>query len=346
VETTDLADAIAGRDIPAPKYLERTDGIPLLYPGRVHWLQGESESLKSWAAQLAGAQVLLADGNAPYIDFEDDDRGVVARLLALGVPAATIGNPDRFRYIRPDEPLHARNGTLLPGAVTLGQHMQHTWHLAVIDGVTEAMTVEGLNLMDNGDVARWMALLPKRIAATGAAVAVIDHVVKAKEAQGRYALGGGHKLAGVSGATYRFVTTRPMSRATNGKEVTGVAIITVEKDRPGYVRAKAENKVIAVLELTAYPDGSVIGRLVPPGETTTVMPEWSLCLAVLHHLDTYEGAAKNGLEKDITGNAEAIRAATAWMVNEGWVEVRKEGNAHRHYLTDAGHTALEDETRQ
>lgn len=69
-------------------------------------------------------------------------------------------------------------------------------------------------------------------------------------------------------------------------------------------------------------------------------------LSRAHHLDTYEGAAKNGLEKDITGNAEAIRAATAWMVNEGWVEVRKEGNAHRHYLTDAGHTALEDETRQ
>jgi hypothetical protein len=54
------------------------------------------------------------------------------------------------------------------------------------------MTTEGLALGDNTDVAAWMRLLPKRFAAAGAAVVVIDHVVKNRDDQGRYAIGGQH----------------------------------------------------------------------------------------------------------------------------------------------------------
>jgi hypothetical protein len=54
------------------------------------------------------------------------------------------------------------------------------------------MTTEGLALGDNTDVAAWMRPLPKRFAAAGAAVVVIDHVVKNRDDQGRYAIGGQH----------------------------------------------------------------------------------------------------------------------------------------------------------
>jgi hypothetical protein len=57
--------------------------------------------------------------------------------------------------------------------------------LVVIDGVTEAMTTEGLALGDNTDVAAWIRLLPKRFAAAGAVVVVIDHVGKNRDDQGR-----------------------------------------------------------------------------------------------------------------------------------------------------------------
>ena len=97
-----------------PTMFTRTDGTGLLYPGRVHWFQGESESLKSWAAQAATVEVLAAGGNVLYIDYEDDDRGIVARLLALGVDKDVLADPARFRYLRPDEPLARRQGHRRP----------------------------------------------------------------------------------------------------------------------------------------------------------------------------------------------------------------------------------------
>jgi len=71
----DLTDAISGEGIAPPVALHRTDSVALLYPERIHWIQGESETLKSWLAQLAVAQVLLADkwNSVLYIDFEDDE---------------------------------------------------------------------------------------------------------------------------------------------------------------------------------------------------------------------------------------------------------------------------------
>jgi len=205
------------------------------------------------------------------------------------------------------------------------------------------MTLEGLALIDNADVARWMRLIPKRIASvSGAAVAVIDHLTKSRETQGRYAIGGQHKLAGVTGAVYKLTATRRLSRALDGKPVTGATTITIEKDRPGWLRAKTDDGAIAVLELTAYPDGTVIGRVLPPDEARTA-PPWTVCAAILAYLTQYDGASKAAIEHDIGGRAEALRQALKWMVTREWVDVRKEGVSHRHYLLDAGRDALADE---
>lgn len=337
----DMTDAVAGGDVTEPTRLERTDGVALLYPGRVHWMQGESESLKSWAAQLAIAQALTADGSALCIDFEDDERGVASRLTALGVPAAVICDPDRFVYVRPDEPLRNAQGAVTVGEIALQPVLARLWDVVVIDGVTEAMTVEGLSLMDNADAANWMRLLPKRIAATtGAAVVCIDHVTKNRDGQGRYALGAQHKLAGVTGAVFKVEARRRLSRATT-EPVTATSVITVEKDRPGWVRSQADGGTIAVLELTAYPDGAVAGQLLAPSAVVE-LPDWELCESILSHLTTYDGASKNQIEQAVNGKASAQREAITWMVAQAWIEVRKEGQAHRHYLTDAGRDALKD----
>jgi hypothetical protein len=179
-QPVDLTDAVNGVDVPKPDILKRTDDVPLVYSGRVHWLQGESESLKSWIAQLGAAQVLDDGGSVLWIDFEDDDRGVTARLLALGIKGDVIlGN--RFDYVRPDEPLQGGHDTYTPASIDFEKLLETPWDLVIIDGVTEAMTVEGMSLIDNTDVARWMRLLPKRISATGAAVVVIDHLTKSRE---------------------------------------------------------------------------------------------------------------------------------------------------------------------
>ena len=200
-----------------------------------------------------------------------------------------------------------------------------------------------MSLLDNSDIAQWQRLLPKRIAdETGAAVVAIDHVTKSKEAQGRWAIGGQHKLAGVTGATYKVTNTRKLARSID-KPVTGSSTVTVEKDRPGWVRGKSDGGVIAVLELTAYPDRGITGRLLPP-EEATLAPEWTLLRELLLYLTRYEGASKNAIEKEIGGNATALREALKWMIGKQWIAVRKDGQAHRHYLLEAGRDALEKET--
>ena len=61
------------------------------------------------------------------------------------------------------------------------------------------MTFEALNIDSTGDVARFHADMPRRWEKTGAAIVLIDHVVKAKDQRGSYAIGSQHKRAGVNG---------------------------------------------------------------------------------------------------------------------------------------------------
>jgi AAA domain-containing protein len=110
------------------------------------------------------ADVLREGGDVLYLDFEDDENGVVARLRALGVEVETIAA--HLVYLRPDEALHDRRGNATPAAADFAEVVAtRDYRLAVIDGVTEAMTTEGLELIDNADVARWIRMLPKRLAA-------------------------------------------------------------------------------------------------------------------------------------------------------------------------------------
>lgn len=334
----DLADAVAGRDIDPATILRRIDGIGLLYLGRVHWFQGEAESLKSLAAQVGVAEVLGDGNNALWIDYEDDDRGIVARLLSIGVDKDVLLDRDRFRYVRPDEPLATPKG-FTRHMTELQRHLTHPWHLAIVDGVTEAMTTEGLQLIDNTDIAVWLRRLPRRIALAGAAVVCIDHVAKNATA-GRHAIGGQHKLAGVSGATFKFTVNKRLRRALT-EPTTGRVTITVEKDRPGWVRARAEgdDDVISVFEVTAWPDGGASTRLLIPADAVNT-PEWRLLVEILEYLTVYDGASKNAVETSVSGRAEVVRAAMLWLVQHGWVTVTTVGRSHRHSITDAGRDQL------
>jgi hypothetical protein len=125
-----------------PEILTRTDGVGLLYRGRLHAVYGEPESCKGWLALAAAAECMDAGDPVLYIDYEDTAANVTARLIELGVPPET--SLTRFYYVRPDDPLGDEDResllTLAPG-------------LVVIDGLTEAFAVEGLNIADNGDTA-------------------------------------------------------------------------------------------------------------------------------------------------------------------------------------------------
>ena len=330
-----------------PTIGERTDGVGLLYPGLVHAFNGEPESLKSWAAQVIAAQVLEAGEDVLYVDMEDHPHNVRERLISLGVAKDVVEDPDRFRYIQPSEPLSAARGLRTFHYAVLVAHLSRRWDLAVIDGVTEAMTGEGLDPLGNTDVAEWMALLPRLVAAmTGAAVVVIDHVTKATEGRGRYAIGAQHKLAGIDGAAYTVTVVQRLRRALGGEPTSGKAQLRIAKDRHGWLRGEVgpgDEVVYAVLDLVAYPDGGITARYLPPTDSAaTSTPPAALLVEILRHVEVYAGCSGRAIREVIPRRAEDVVAALRWLVDKLWIEVRPVGRAHLHHLTDLGRSELED----
>ena len=222
-----IAEVLAGGlESPEPAFLTRTDGQCLLYPGLTHSISGESGSGKSWLAQWATAEAIHAGHRVLYLDYEASAGQVVHRLVTLGCTASQL--TARLVYVNPDD---APQGTEF-AALLDGQY-----GLAVVDGVTEALGLSGIvgeSLTNNNDaVTRWHKMLPKRIATeTGAAVVQIDHVTKAKDSRGAYALGGQAKRASLTGASY---IVQP--RESFGQGRSGSFDLFVGKDRPGAVLA-------------------------------------------------------------------------------------------------------------
>ncbi len=317
-----------------PKWLRRSDGLALLYPGRVHWLQGESESAKSWVALLAVAEAVEAGRRALVVDFEDDARGFRERLAALGLD--TDAHAGQLRYVRPLEPLTApRNDTVTNAAIAFGELVAWRPDVAVVDGVTEGMAIEDLDPMSNRDVATWIGLVPRPLARAGASTVVIDHVTKSTESRGRYAIGAQHKLAALDGAAYIVEAVRPLGRAKRDP-VEGLSKLTLAKDRRGHVRgAIGGNLPVADVSLTAYPDGGIVARVAPPGTTGTDEHQ----ARILEHLAHYDGATKTDLRA--LGYSDAVDRAAKDLAASDLIEIRKEGRSHRHYLTDAGRDRLD-----
>ncbi len=312
---------------PVPTQLRRRDGAALLYLGRVHWLSGEPESLKTWLALLACAQALQDGQRVVYLDMEDGAGGIVSRLLGMGVRPGAVR--DRFTYLSPDRPLdqHTRDVALTP--VMAGTA------LLVVDAATEALSAQGLNDRDAVDVARWLELLPRWAARLGPAVLVLDHVTKDTETRGRWATGSGHKLAGLDGVAYLLEAVAPA-----GLGLTGRSRLYEVKDRHGQVRQHvsvttsgrrwAGDLVVASLEegryveVVVHPPAEQEGSFLP----TNVMRRVSDALVTA-------GVPLSGrdVEDRVNGKAATVRQALAALVDLGHVAVeRGHHNSKQHRL--------------
>lgn len=309
----DLDAALTGSELdPPPSILPRTDGACLLYAGAVHTLAGEPGCGKTWIALQAAVVELQAGHGVVYVDFEDRATRVVGRLLQLGAKPDQI--LDHFHYVRPHEALDHR------GRGALGAHLPHAT-LAVLDGVTEAMTLHGLDLSANPDVAQFYALLPRWIADRGPAVVLIDHVIKDDDKRGKWSIGGQHKLAGLDGAAYQVKAIEPFGR---GKR--GTAVVTVAKDRPGYIEEFALGRAVGHFTLDARGDVTT-ATLAPPTssasggdghfEPTHIMEK------VSRFIEAHPGASKNMVEGAVKGKATVIRLALELLTDGEYVAAER-----------------------
>jgi hypothetical protein len=306
-----------------PTILARSDGNCLLYPGRLHTFIGEIESMKTWLALEAARQELDQGHRVVMIDFEDHAAGVLDRLLQLGVRLDQV--LAHFAYIRPDEPLTDSNLADLLEAITADTV------LVIIDGVTDGMVTDGLDPLSNKDAAKWMQRLPKRLNAAGPAVVILDHVTKAKDSRGRFAIGAQHKLAGITGVALTLETVTQLSRTAPG-----LSRLKVSKDRLGHVRALAAAGQLAELHVTPDGQGAIKvtlkatdqqadgGRFRP----TNLMEKVSRLLE-----DAGEPISTVRIINAIPSKADHVRLAINALVADGYAE-RQAGprNAQLHAL--------------
>ena len=224
----DLTRALTGEQTePPPTFLSRLDGKPLIYPGLINGLIGESESGKTWIALEAVRQALTDGHPVTYLDFESTASAVVGRFVNLGLDAATL---DGLTYIAPEEGLNL--DALADLTETLHDHHPE---LVILDGFNAAMTLLGYDLNSNTDATLFAQHLLNRIVrTTTAGLLYVDHVPKNREHRGKGGIGAQAKRAMTTGTALRVEVL-----ATFGRGQTGRLRLTVDKDRPGYVRELA-----------------------------------------------------------------------------------------------------------
>ena len=303
----DLAHVLAGDDSEEePSLLARTDGVRLLYRGRLHSLYAEPEGLKTWLALEACRQELDAGQSVLYVDFEDNARAIVQRLRAMRVEDSTI--KDGFTYIRPFERLTEKAWGELAASLATGPS------LAVIDGVTEGMVLEGLNLLDNSDVATFLEKLPRRLGRAGPAVLQLDHVGRNKETRGRFAIGAQAKLAGIDGAAFSIDIKEPF-----GRNRTGRGRLLLRKDRQGFVSEHSLGDSRNIADLTATSDdGAVSIRVDPPADPAEWKPT-HLMQKVSEVVELMPGINMRGIYDHVPGRKEYVRAAVTALLTENYI---------------------------
>jgi hypothetical protein len=322
----DLASVLDGVwEPPEPTVGRRTDGVGLFYPGRSHTIVSETEGGKTWLALCGSQDELRAGNHVLYVDFEDSEGSIVGRLLAFGLLREIIAK--QFHYVRPTEPL----GTGINLDDLRRIMTEHRPTLVVLDGITEAMTLHGLNPLDNADAARFGRILPRRITQTGAAVASLDHVVKDRDGRGRYALGAVHKLNGLDGAAYMLENRKPF-----GIGLTGRSTIKLAKDRPGQLRKHAVSSAGGMfwfgdLVIESHGEEFVEATIEPPADDGDDFRPTVLMRRIASVLDEHGPLSGKKIEALVTGKAVTVRRALTLLQVDGYVTDTTPHELLKHY---------------
>jgi hypothetical protein len=331
----DLSAVLSGGwEPPQPTVGRRSDGVGLFYGGKVHTVASESEAGKTWLMLAAAFEEMRAGNSVAYIDFEDDEGGVVGRLLSLQLAPDVIR--EQFRYVRPTEALHGvGNLDDLREIVTT-----HRPTLAVVDGVTEAMTMHGLNPNDNADVATFGRILPRRLATAGAAAVCLDHLPKAADNRGRYAIGGVHKLNGVDGAAFLLEGRDPF-----GVGLTGRSTIRIAKDRPGQLRKHGQRRNDGLydfgeLVLTSHDDSYVELEIAAGAVRDDEFRPTHLMAKIAEALKAHGPMPQRQILATVRGKRQFAIDALVILQRDGYVSVKTPHELLRPYPSEEAQNGL------
>jgi hypothetical protein len=202
--------------------------------------------------------------------------------------------------------------------------------LVVLDGVTDAMTLNGWNLTDNQDAAKFIQRLVRPLGSgkRQPAVMMVDHVTKSNDNRGKYALGAQHKLAAVQ-VQFTVETTTPFDQDHDG-----TITMSVTKDRYGQIQRLADagdDKKVAQFHFRhALFGGDPMTVLVDPpgGKRGAAVPGLSPTMLwdILRVLAQSEGGLIKGQIKDlVTGRDATLMEGLTHLRDVGLVVGSKSG---------------------
>lgn len=209
---------------PRPVLLHRDDGVALFYSGQVNLIFGDPESGKTLLAVAAATTALDAGRRVLFIDLDHNGAdATVYRLLDMGAGEAALRNPDRFRYVEPEDKAH------LLAVVEDAKDWRPA--VAVVDSVGELLPMLRLSSNSPDEFTSAHARVLKPLAMAGAAVLAVDHLPKNSETRASGPTGTMAKRRAVGGVSLRVTVNEPFAPGRKGS-----AFLGLNKDRHGGLR--------------------------------------------------------------------------------------------------------------
>ncbi|MFD9909411.1 hypothetical protein [Streptomyces sp. NPDC059063] len=319
-EVWDDAETEVRTDIGTVRDLMGVCPYGTFYSGKINGVHAESEAGKSWLLCLSGVQEINKGRHVAYVDFEDDKRSIVQRLRLLGASRDAVLT--YFHYRHPVAALSEAD--MADFSALVGKRGS----LAIFDGMTESLALEGLSDKDGPDVAAWHAKLTKPFALAGWGVVVADHIPHGE----KRAIGSQHKKSAITGVSYLLDPVAPI-----GKGVRGVSRLKVEKDRMGWIRKHARpgrtpqyfaNLVVDFSVFRAGPDASIwVAEPKPVSEDRGYeeAPPQKLREAVLAFVAKNPGCSTTAIRSGVTGANDKIDWTREWLVAHDQLRIDKGG---------------------
>jgi hypothetical protein len=278
----------------------------LIYEGRAHLWSGEPDAGKSWLSLVAVKDVAERGRAALIIDVEDGPGETLSRLRALDIPDDTIR--EHVIYVRPEAELAPQRKQI---ERTLTEREPG---LVVCNAFTGLLAIERCDPNVGADIERWYATVGRVLQSHGAALLIIDHVVKQRDDRGKWAIGSERKVAGCD------VHVGVAVKQSLKRGETGILILRTHKDRHGHLQ-----RPIAAEVVLRSSEAWQMECVITPGKPYDAWQPTHVMADIARYLETAGASSQRMIEANTKAKATTVRQALRALVDGGYVAIEPGG---------------------
>jgi hypothetical protein len=275
----------------------------LLYTGKRHVFSAPTESLKTLVATAILLDARRAGRKVAAIDFEMGPHLMRRLLVDLGATDHELAD---IYYVEPDGP---------PSTVDIENIVLHRTDLVVIDASMGAFHASGLDDNKRQDVEKFAGQWITPLWQARIATLVLDHVTKASEGRGKYAIGSERKVGQVDVHLGLEVVGTTLTRGG-----TGLVKVKTLKDRPGFLT----RPYAAEISLASDPDTHRITWDIRPAADQAPTGEWRptvLMEKVSRYLERHpDGANRTTIYAAVEGKRDYLIVSVDSLLTDGYAE--------------------------